>query len=156
MNRRRKNSAWAEVAEISLVFKPKVKPSMRPQVCNSQDAYDLLMEFWDMDLIELQEQAKIILLNRSNRVLGVHDLGTGGISASYLDARIIFATALKAAASGVIIAHNHPSGNLQPSKYDISLTQKLHQSGKLLGIEVWDHLIVGREGYFSLGDEGVM
>ncbi len=70
--------------------------------------------------------------------------------------RVIFATALKATATSVIVSHNHPSGNLQPSSEDIRLTKKLKEAGKLLEIEVHDHLIVTENSFYSMAEEGLM
>ena len=107
-----------------------------------------------MSLINYIEQAKLILLNRNNRVLGIINLSTGGGASTVMDSRVIFATALKATATSLIVAHNHPSGNLRPSSEDIRLTEKLKQAGKLLEIEVHDHLIVSESGYYSMAEEG--
>lgn len=79
--------SWMEVPEISLVFKPKIKSSQRPRVAGSEDIYKLLKGLWNPSLIELQEQARILLLNKNNRVLGIHTVSSGGISSLHLDPR---------------------------------------------------------------------
>ena len=145
-----------KVAEVQLSYKPHFKAQERPQISSSKQAYNLLMANWDMELINYIEQAKIILLNRNNRVLGIINLSTGGGASTVMDSRVIFATALKATATSLIVAHNHPSGNLRPSSEDIRLTEKLKQAGKLLEIEVHDHLIVSENSYFSMAEEGMM
>lgn len=145
-----------KVAEVQLSYKPHFKAQERPQISSSRQAYDLLLANWDMELINFIEQAKMILLNRNNRVLGIINLSTGGGASTVMDARVIFATALKATATSLIVAHNHPSGNLKPSSEDIRLTEKLKQAGKLLEIEVHDHLIVTETEYYSMAEEGTM
>lgn len=145
-----------KVAEVQLSYKPHFKAQERPQISSSKQAYDILLSNWDKNLINYIEQAKMILLNRNNRVLGIVDLSTGGGGSTVMDVRVIFATALKATATSLIVAHNHPSGNLRPSSEDIRLTEKLKQAGKLLEIEVHDHLIVSENGYCSMAEEGMM
>jgi DNA repair protein RadC len=104
----------------------------------------------------LREEFKMILLNRANRVLGLFTVSQGGQAGTVADPKIIFATALKANTASIILAHNHPSGNLKPSQADISLTQKLVSAGQLLDIAVLDHLILTSEEYFSFADQGLM
>ncbi|WP_293299581.1 RadC family protein [Pedobacter sp. UBA4863] len=145
-----------KVAEVQLSYKPHFNAQERPQISSSKQAYNLLMANWDMELINYIEQAKMILLNRNNRVLGIINLSTGGGASTVMDSRVIFATALKATATSLIVAHNHPSGNLRPSSEDIRLTEKLKQAGRLLEIEVHDHLIVSESSYYSMAEEGMM
>lgn len=147
---------WARVAEVELVYKTKVKPSERPKILSSKDSYNLLLQCWDMDKIELQEQFKVMLLNRSNKVLGIYEVSSGGITGTVADPKLIFMAALKASACGIIISHNHPSGNLKPSRPDEELTKKIKEAGMLLDIKVLDHVIVTSEGYYSFADEGLL
>ena len=144
------------VSEIHVSYKPKFKASERPKVTNSKDVYALLIKSWDTDLIEYVEEFKILLLNRACKVLGVFSVSKGGIAGTYADPKVIFAAALKCGASSIILAHNHPSGNLTPSEADKQLTKKLIAAGKLLDIEVPDHLILTVDGYASLGDQGLL
>ena len=143
-----------QVAEVELTYKTRVKPSARPKITSSQDAYAILNEHWDPGKIEFIEQFKALLLNRTNKVLGIVDISTGGVSGTVADPKIIFVAALKANASGIILAHNHPSGNLQPSQADNALTKKLKQVGEFLEIPVLDHIIITIDGYYSFADEG--
>jgi DNA repair protein RadC len=145
-----------EVAEVLLVYRNPVRPSNRPKITTSQSAYDLLMQLWDRDQIELAEQAKVLLLNRCNRVLGMYQASSGGVSGTVMDPKLIFSVALKANAPAIILAHNHPSGNLVPSAQDHALTTRIVEAGKLLDIIVIDHLIVTTEGYCSFRDEGML
>jgi len=129
-------SALYQVAEIELVYKTKVKASERPQIKASADAYKVLKQSWDGNKIEFVEQFKVVLLNRANKVLGIYELSTGGISGTIADIRLIFAAALKSNASSIVLAHNHPSSNTKPSEADIQLTRKIKEAGKLLDIKV--------------------
>lgn len=145
-----------KVTEVELVYRNKMKASERPTVRVSNDAYDILYKSWDMDKIELQEQFKIMLLDRKNSCIGISTLATGGISGCLVDLKLAFATALKSRASCIILAHNHPSGNKTPSEADKNLTQQFALAGKILDLNVLDHLIVTKEGYTSFADEGLM
>ena len=144
------------VAEINVSYAPKFKASERPQITGSKDIYKLLYSNWDQSKIELQEEFKIILLNRANRVLGIYQVSAGGMAGTVADPKLIFAVALKGAASGLILAHNHPSGNLKPSQADLNLTRKIQAAGELLDIAVLDHLIITTDGYLSFAEEGLI
>lgn len=144
------------VAEVTLSYLPKIRPSQRPTVKTSSDVYDVLVGFWNMDQIELRESFCVILLNTKNRVLGIVELSNGGFSSTVADVRMVFSVALKACATSIVVAHNHPSGNLKPSHADITLTNRLVSAGKILELPVQDHLILSSEGYVSLADEGYM
>jgi len=145
-----------EVAEIQLSYKSNVKPSLRPKITSSRDAYEVLKRVWNDSMIELCEQFKVIFTNRANKVLGVFEVSTGGIAGTVADPKLIFVAALKAGATGLILSHNHPSGNLTPSHADIELTKKIKEGGRLLEIQLLDHLILTSESYFSFADEGLV
>lgn len=149
-------SAWQKVAEVELVYRSKVKASERPVIKTSKDASELLMHLWNENKIDFVEQFKVLLLNRANRVLGVVDISSGGITGTVADPRLIFVAALKANAVGIIISHNHPSCNLKPSRADEELTQKIKNAGKFLDIALLDHVIVSSDGYYSFADEGLL
>ncbi|WP_316809133.1 JAB domain-containing protein [Pedobacter agri] len=144
------------LAEIEISYKPKFKPVERPQIDSASKAYKILLNNWDLNKIELVEEFKIILLNRRNRVLGIVNISQGGMSGTIADPKIIFAVALKACACGIILSHSHPSGESSPSEADIRLTRKLSEAGKLLDLQILDHIIVCSEGYYSFMDEGMM
>jgi len=145
-----------QVSEIEVSYKPKFKATERPKITQSKDTFSLLYHSWDMNKIELQEQFKIVLLNRGMRVLGIFEVSSGSMSGTLADPKLIFSTALKACASSIILVHNHPSGALTPSQADINLTKKLKQGGEILDIQVLDHLIISGEGYLSFADEGLL
>jgi DNA repair protein RadC len=150
------SNALLQVSEIQLVYKPVIRPSQRLKIGQASDVYKMLLDSWDMDSIDIVEQFKIVLLNRANKVLGVSHISTGGLSGTVVDLKVVFAIALKSGASGLILSHNHPSGNLKPSSADITLTKKIKDAGKLLDIEVLDHLILSTEGFYSFAEEGMI
>jgi DNA repair protein RadC len=141
------------VAEVQLSYKPHFKAQERPQINSAKQAYQLLLDNWDKSLINYLEQAKMILLNRNNRVLGIVNLSNGGSASTVMDTRVVFAIALKSTATSIILAHNHPSGNVRPSSEDIRVTKKLKEAAKLLGIELHDHLIITENNYLSMAEE---
>jgi len=143
-----------QVAEVELIYRSKVRPSERPKITHSRDAYAIFKDTWDENKIELQEQFKILLLNKGNRVLGIYEVSTGGISGTIADPKLIFSAALKASACSLILAHNHPSGNLKPSNADIQLTAKIKDGGRLLDITLLDHIILSSENFISMADAG--
>lgn len=145
-----------KVAEVEVSYKSNYNITERPKINSSWDAYRLLMQHWQLGKIELLEEFKVILLNNSNRVLGIVDISTGGVQGTLADPKIIFSVALKTNSSKLILAHNHPSSTTTPSDADKRLTQKLLDGGKLLDIEVCDHLIVTNYSYYSFADECMM
>ncbi len=148
--------SWNQIAEVELIYKTKTKASERPQVKTSKESADLLKQIWNENKIDFVEQFKVLLLNRANKVLGVVELSSGGVTGTVADPKLIFVAALKANACSIIISHNHPSGNLKPSQQDEQLTQKIKQAGQLLDIKLIDHIIVTSEGYYSFADEGLI
>ncbi|WP_316818853.1 JAB domain-containing protein [Pedobacter nyackensis] len=150
------NKTLFKVAEVELTYKPNYKPSERPQISTSKQAHEVFISHWSLGKIELIEEFKILLLNRRNRVLGIVDISMGGITETLADPKVIFAVALKSGATGIILCHNHPSEELQPGKSDIELTKRLQQCGRLLDIDILDHLIVSKDTFYSFADEGLM
>ncbi|GIQ57154.1 DNA repair protein [Flavobacterium collinsii] len=145
---------WKIPSEIELIYKTKIKASQRPHIRSSASAYKIAMEIWNLNTIDFFEQFKILLLNQSNKVLGVYEVASGGISGASIDLRLVFAAALKANASALIMIHNHPSGKTLPSLADKLITQKARHAGSLLDIAVIDHLIITSERYYSFADKG--
>lgn len=150
------NETLFEVAEIQLTYKSKVKASLRPQIQSSRDAFNVLSNHWDKDKIDFVEQFTLLLLNRANKVIGLYVLSTGTTTGTVADPRLIFASAIKANACGIILSHNHPSGNLKPSQADIDLTRKLKEGGRFLELPILDHIIITSESYYSFADEGLL
>lgn len=146
----------SEISEVELVYRRKVKANDRPKVSCSQDAYALFRENWDDLTINLYEQFKVMLLDRNNRCMGISHVSSGGVSGTVVDSKLIYATALKSRACQIIVAHNHPSGNLDASSQDHHITKKLVSAGKVLDLPLLDHLIITDESYSSIADNGLM
>jgi len=146
------------VTEISVTYKNKQRASERPRIITAGDALIFLLDGYDMQTIGLQEQIVVMYLNRSNTVLGVYRNSMGGITGTIADIRIILSVALKIAATGFIVSHNHPSGNLAPSRADEELTLKLKQAAAYMDIKLLDHIIVDASGrrFYSFADEGLI
>ena len=130
-----------------------VEPVKRNKVTQSRDAYHYLHPH----LADLpHEEFIVMLLNRANKIMGHEVVSRGGVSGTVADAKLIFLAAIKKSASGIILAHNHPSGNLKPSRADTVLTDKIRKGAANLDIQLLDHLIIADEKYFSFADEGLM
>lgn len=142
------------VAEVTVGYRPKIRPSQRPTVTCASDAYEVLSKFWNEDQIEMRETFFVMLLNANGRVMGIVELSNGGFRGVVVEIKMIFAIALKACASSIVLAHNHPSGNLKPSAQDVMVTKKLKVAGEILELPVYDHLVVTSEGFTSLAEEG--
>lgn len=141
-----------EEIQVSYSTKNQTKESIN----SSEDAHKILRSCWSINTIELQEEFKVLLLNRSNKVLGVYSCSKGGLSSTVVDVKLIFAVALKSAASSIILAHNHPSGSLKVSSADKDLTEKMKRAGGYLDIKVLDHLVLTKNSFLSFSDEGLM
>ena len=141
-----------ELAEISVSYS--TKKNNKIKVINCRDTFELILSNWNLEIIEFQEECKIILINRANLVLGIYELSKGGISGTVVDIRIILSVALKCNASGIILVHNHPSGNLQPSESDRKITRKLKDACNLFEISLIDHFIISRTNFFSFTQDG--
>ncbi len=125
----------------------------KPQIRSSKDVSDLMAS----DLADLvYEEFWILLLNRANKVIHIQKISQGGIAGTVIDTRLIMKSALTNLASSIILCHNHPSGNLNPSQQDKTITYKLRDAGKVMDIQVLDHVIVSESGFFSFADEGLM
>ncbi len=123
------------------------------KIQSSKSAYDILKA----KLSDLpHEEFWVIFTNRNNTVIKTECISRGGISGTLVDMRLILKPAIENLASGIVLAHNHPSGNLKPSEADISLTKKIKEASKLLDMIVLDHLIIGEQNYLSFADEGIL
>ncbi|WGK63596.1 RadC family protein [Croceiramulus getboli] len=125
----------------------------KKKITSSAMVFEYLLP-WLSDLPH--EEFRILYLNNANRILKHTQLSKGGMTGTLVDVRLVLKEALALGATGIILAHNHPSGTLQPSESDKSLTQKLHLAAGSLDIKVLDHLIVGEKAYFSFADEGLL
>lgn len=143
-----------EVAEIKISYSN--TNAEKVKISNSQIMFEVFISNWDLDIVEYQEEVKVVFLNRANIVIGIYALSKGGISGTVIDTRIILGIALKCNASYIILAHNHPSGNLNPSESDKTLTQRLKRACEIMEIPLLDHLIITKQGYFSFSDDGLL
>lgn len=124
-----------------------------PTIITSADAYAHLAPVYT-DLAH--EEFYLLLLNRANRVIKRERVSSGGVAGTVVDAKQVFKIALDNLACGIILSHNHPSGNLKPSQADLDITRRLREGAKLLEMNVLDHIIVTAHGFFSFADEGLM
>lgn len=156
MEKSLKEILLSQVSEIELVYKSKATSSERPIVEDSHDCYEILKLLWDEGKINLVEEFKVLFLNRANRLIHFYELSSGGITGTVADTRIILAAALKVAACNIVLAHNHPSGNLLPSRADEELTAKIKTAAGYHDIKILDHIILSSESYFSFAEQGLL
>lgn len=142
------------ISEIEVSYNPHRIADYK--ISNSSKTYELMLSQWNWKEIEMLEEVKVIFLNRNNIVIGIYNLAKGGISQCTVDIRIILAVALKSLSTSIILVHNHPSGNLQPSQSDKEITQNLKEACKMVQIALIDHLIITKENYYSFADEGIL
>lgn len=141
--------------EITISYKDNVKASERVKMLTSETSYTYLKPFYT-ECMEHHEESYVLFLNRANKALGVSLISKGGMAETVMDVKIILQTALKAHASGIILSHNHPSGNLNPSEADKRITSKIKEACKLLDLNLLDHIIITEEHYYSFTDEGLI
>ena len=140
------------VNEIKLSYSR--KGNCERSITSSCDAVDIFREHFDADEMDYRESFFALYLNQANKVLGIKKISECGISSTLVDVRIIMQAALLCNASGIIVCHNHPSGNLNPSIEDIKITEKIKEAAKFLDFSVLDHIILTSEHYYSFLDEG--
>jgi DNA repair protein RadC len=143
-----------EISEIQVSYSN--LNSKRQKIKDSQTSYNVFINYWSKSTIELQEEFKVLLLNRNNEVLGIYPLSKGGVSGTVVDVKLVFSVALKCNASSLIVAHNHPSCSLKPSQADKNLTEKLKLAGNYLDIKLLDHIIITKNDYYSFADNGIL
>lgn len=142
--------------EISVSYKG-ICPNS-PQITSMENAYEFVYKLYSETTIGLQEQFFVVYLNQTNRVIGTFLLSKGGITSTVVDIRIMLSVALKIASVNIILSHNHPSGNIKPSRMDESITEKCKQAAELMDIKVLDHFIITPEygRYFSFAGNGLL
>ena len=138
------------IEEVKLTYRNKLKACDRPKIGCAEDAYKVFLQAWDLDQIDLLEECKAMFLDRQLRVMSLASISKGGFNGTVVDLRIVFAMALKRRANSLILAHNHPSGNLRASRQDIALTRNFIEAGKIMQIELEDHLIITSDGFHSI------
>ena len=136
-----------------LVCETRLPFSNRIQVSTPEEVVPILQDYFrDKD----REEFLIVLLNMANVIVGLSQISVGGLAASIVEPRQVFKVAILANAAAIILCHNHPSGNPEPSREDIRITRQLVDAGKLMGIPVHDHLIIAGDTYTSLAERGLM
>jgi DNA repair protein RadC len=143
-----------KVEELDLYRKGKKSFQGNPQITNSESAVKIFRQFWDEEALSISEHMNVMLLNRANKVIGLYQHSKGGVAGTILEPEMIVLAAVKSLAKGVIIAHNHPSGNLRPSDADEVLSNNLKKALKLVDINLLDSLIITEDGFYSFTDEG--
>lgn len=143
------------IGEIEILYKPKRTGKELFKISNSDDAYKYFKKVWSKRMSHVEE-VYLLCLNCANQVLGYSQISLGGINGCLIDPKVVFQVALKANASGVIMAHNHPSGSLNPSVGDLRITKKLAEGAKVLDVSFLDHIILSSKDYLSLSEKGYM
>jgi DNA repair protein RadC len=145
-----------QLPELKIRVERKAGDGSTYQVTSSKTAYQFFYSIFDADTILWTEESAMIILNRANEIIGYSKISSGGTAGTVVDAKVIFTKALLAGGHSIILAHNHPSGNLEPSEQDIKLTKQLVKAGDVLDIRVLDHLILTDKGYYSMSDKGLI
>ena len=140
------------VGEVELSYKSKFKNLHK--IVSSEDAYRYLLPTYKEGTICYKEYFKVLFLNQANQVLGYTLISEGGITETSVDVRVILQAALLTNSVALVLAHNHPSGNLRPSRQDMDITKQVKEAARLMRISVLDHLILTDAGYYSFADEG--
>nr|WP_315032948.1 JAB domain-containing protein [uncultured Chryseobacterium sp.] len=143
-----------QVSEIQVSYSPNIIE--KSIISTSESSYKIALNNWNLNRIEMCEEAKVMFLNNALKVIGIYNLSKGGISSSIVDIRLILSIALKSISTHIILIHNHPSTGLRPSKADIDITSKLKTACNFLDIKLLDHLIINKESYYSFADEGLL
>ena len=144
------NEAVMEYAKREIIRK-KAELDRAKKVASSFDTFEILKPYFDG---LTTEHFYIMLVNRANRVIKIEKISEGGVSGTVVDPKMVFYHALMNKASGLILAHNHPSQNCRPSESDLKLTQRLKEGGNLLEISILDHIIFAGNNHYSFADEG--
>ena len=143
-----------QVGEVELSYKSTVRKKLK--IATSSDAYRMLLPTFREDTIGYKEYFKIVLLNQAQEVLGYTQISEGGITETSADVRIILQATLLVNATALILAHNHPSGKLRPSRQDVALTEQVKKAAEIMRITVIDHIILTDDSYYSFADEGLL
>ncbi|HEA21117.1 MAG TPA: DNA repair protein [Pricia antarctica] len=146
-----------EVNEIKISYCEKLGTIDSEPLTAPYKVAELLYQNWDKDTIGLHETFKVLLFNQANKVKGVYQASTGGLTGTLVDLRLLFAVVLKSLSTSIVIAHNHPSGTSRASDADIKLTRRVKKAAELFDITVLDHVIIlPNGGYFSFSENGLM
>ena len=145
-----------QLAEVKLQYHCQQPVGSFPTVSSPQEAVEVLRGIWDPGQIQLNEQFIVLLLNNAKKCLGWCKISSGGATATIVDPAAVLRVAILSNATSILLAHNHPSGNTNPSQADKNLTERIAKAGKLLGITVEDHIILSADDYASFKASGIM
>lgn len=144
----------AKLRKIKLTFGKGVEPTLG-KITHSGKAAEICRDCYQQDQIQIREQMYALYLNRDNRVLGCYEVSKGGVSSTLVDVKLVLAPAITALASAMILTHNHPSGNLTPSRSDLDITKRVLEAARIFDIALLDHIIINPEGgFYSFADHG--
>lgn len=124
------------------------------KISSSIDINEYIRDIWEEDNIGINESFYVVYLNKANNTVGYKKISEGGLYGTVVDIKLICKYAIESLTASVIICHNHPSGQLNPSVADIRITNKLKESLKLIDVDLLDHIIITEDSYYSLGDNG--
>ena len=147
------------IQELEVVYHPSKKGGVitKTSIKSSKTAAELLFRYYNTNTLSFQEEFLVLYVNNANNIIGIQQLSKGGITATYVDVRIVLATALKCFATGIIISHNHPTGQLKPSTQDEVITLNIKKACNYFDIKLLDHIILAPSGeYFSFSDTGIL
>lgn len=144
------------MSEIKAVYRSRTRTKERTLIRGAENAVEYLREIWNKDTLELTEDFVMVCLNNAHQALGWVKISSGGFDSSGVDPRVVFSLALQVGASALFFAHNHPSGVVEPSPQDKSVTARLAAAGGLLNIRVLDHIILGKDAVFSFAEHGLL
>ena len=144
------------MSEIKAVYRSRTRTKERKQIRGAENAVEYLREIWNKDTLELTEDFVMVCLNNAHQAIGWVKISSGGFDATNVDPRVVFSLALQVGAAALFFGHNHPSGLVEPSPQDRDVTAKLSAAGRLLNIQVLDHIILGKDSAFSFAEHGLI
>ncbi|MCU7618514.1 JAB domain-containing protein [Chryseobacterium sp. PBS4-4] len=142
------------VNEIKLSYSR--KGNCERLITSTADVVSIFREHFDADEMDYRESFFALYLNQANKVLGIKKISECGISSTLVDVRIVMQAALLCNASGIIVTHNHPSGNIKPSSADTKITEQIKDAAKILSMTLLDHFILTSDAHFSFADQGMI
>jgi len=153
-----KGIGFAKAAQIKACFELGKRQELEPEMKNFdiQNPQDIVKAIQSSIKDKAKEHFKLILLNTRSKIIGVSTVSIGTLNSNLVHPREVFKEAISHSAASVVLAHNHPSGDHEPSEDDLAITKRLVESGKILGIEVIDHIVISKNGFFSFKEKGLL
>ena len=144
------------ITSAQLVYQHSYNLADLPFIADASEAFDHFIKDWDFGTIFLQQEAKVMLLNRGHKIIGIVSIAKGGVHDIVIDPKLVFAAALSGLASSIVIAHNYTSGNIRPSYDHINKARQLVEGGNILGIRVIDYLVISQSSFHSFAEKGLL